>query len=194
MAKQMIKTVPDNHPDAIALKAAEARLVDLQRQKRAKEIEIEQQTARYSEFASTNGDERLKAEADALLAGQPLMATTRDDIDRGNREIEILKAAIDRQSASIVQSARAKVAQVLQNINRSEYIRIQKRIAAALKELASANEEEIEFFSQLHDAAGGASIAFRPMRVTAVGAVSDPQSKYSFHMKELKEFVPEAVN
>lgn len=189
----MIKTVPENHPAMLAWKADEQKLVDLQQQRRTKELEVEQQTARYSEFVSKNGDERLKAEADALLAGQALMATTRDDIARGNREIEILSAAIKAQTR-IVESARAKAAQVLQNLNREYYLRVQKRIAAAIKELASANEEEIRFFGELHDASGGASISFRPMRVTQVGTLSDPQGRYAFHMRELKQFVPEALN
>jgi len=81
---------------------------------------------------------------------------------------------------------------VVCNANRAGYVAIEKRIVAAVGELAAANEAEVLFFRELEDA-GCRAIQFRPMRIGAVGLASDDQSVASFHRKEVATYCPEAL-
>ncbi|MCE3242020.1 MAG: hypothetical protein K0Q83_2527, partial [Deltaproteobacteria bacterium] len=71
------------------------------------------------------------------------------------------------------------------------YIAIERRIARACAELAEANAAEVKFFDELH--AAGVTPRFRPMRVSAVGLASDPNSIATFHHREVKQYCPEAL-
>ena len=100
-----------------------------------------------------------------------------------------LNAAISQQS-HLVDALRGKYSVAICNENRAAYVAIEKRIARAGCELA--NEAETLFFRKLQDA-GCTSIHFQPIRVSAVGFLSDGQSIASFHAKEVATYCPEAL-
>jgi hypothetical protein len=188
---QMVKTLPEKHPNLILLREAEQKLNRLRKQKREKENSLEEIREQYSQFAALPKQERLETQAAALLADAPMKNITRDDIERASRELEVLLTAITTQER-IVAKAAGTVSRQLHEVNRDEYVRIAKRIASAVLELARANEEEFKFFDELKDA-GASGVRFRSMAVAAVGKASDRQSGAAFHQAELREHCPQAL-
>jgi hypothetical protein len=187
----MVKTLPEKHPNIILLREAEQKLNRLRKQKREKENSLEEMREQYSQFAALPKQERLETQAAALLADAPMKNITRDDIERASRELEVLLTAITTQER-IVAKAAGTVSRQLHEVNRDEYVRIAKRIASAVLELARANEEEFKFFDELKDA-GASGVRFRSMAVAAVGKASDRQSGAAFHQAELREHCPQAL-
>ena len=112
------------------------------------------------------------------------------DIEVIEHRISVLDIAIYKQRIE-VDKARGRFSLKVCEANRVRYVEIERRIAKAVQELASANESEMLFFRELQDA-GCHSIPFRSMRVNAIGLPSDDQSLATFHARELREYCPEA--
>ena len=70
----------------------------------------------------------------------------------------MLDIAIDKQRMEL-DKARGRFSLKVCEANRARYIEIERRIAKAVQELASANESEVLFFRELQDA-GCNSIQF----------------------------------
>ena len=186
-----VKSIDKNHPDAIVAREAEQKLAQLKKRLRLKENEFEAAHNEYARAMAKTSTERIGDAAALLLAGGELTTITRSDLERLRTEREVLTAAGAEQQR-IVAIAQGRVSRALHETNRSEYIAIEKRIAAAVAELARANEAEARFFEDLK-AAGCNSITFRPMGIKAVGLASDKQSPAAFHAREVREHCPEAA-
>jgi hypothetical protein len=174
---------------AVALREGERKLNDFIARRQRKDDELSEETERR--LASQRS--ALKLEAEALLTGEPVKTgATGADLEKLRREIEILNEAIAQQTR-LVDGLRSKYSVVVCNGNRGSYIAIERRILRAVRELAAANEAEVLFFRELQDA-GCTSIQFRPMRVSAVGLLSDDQSLAMFHRREVETYLPEAIS
>ena len=184
--------VDEKNVYTIALREGERKLNDLIALRRKKEDELSEATERYLERRRSQQRSVIELEAEALLSGEPIKAgADTADFEKLQRAIDVLSEAIAQQT-QLVDGLRSKNSVVVCNLNRSTYVAIEKRIAAAVRELAAANEAEALFFRELQDA-GCTAIQFRPMRVGAVGLASDDQSVASFHRKEVATYCPEAL-
>jgi hypothetical protein len=190
MKLQMLKPTD---PLLIELQEAEKKLNDLNLRKSSLNHEIDARCERLLALdATTQSQDRLEMEAEAMLQGSAVSGSAiRKDIEALRHEMEVVERAITIQ-AGLVDSARGRMSIALCELNRPGYIAIEKRIAAAVAELARANAEEISLFRQLLDA-GCRSITFRPMRLGLVGTLDDGQSIASIHRREVAEFCPEAL-
>lgn len=186
-------TIP-KHESTTRLREAEGKLAELHRERSAVQAEIDRLTNRYMSTKKPTGQSRINDEAAALLSG----ASVSDEVDDLQKRIAdcthraaVLDAAV-KQQREAVNHASTQFSAALCAANRDVYLAIERRLAAAVKALAEANEEEAAFFAELY-AAGASSISFRPMRVTAVGTLRDTQSGASFHRKEMEAYLPEAM-
>jgi len=188
----MIK-VDEKDPEVRALRAEESKLQTLLSDRAAEESELSRTTQIYLSRRKSNERARLEAEADELLRGTAMKANPDDDlkdIELIEHRISVLDIAIDKQRMEL-DKARSRFSLKVCEANRARYVEIEKRIAKALAELGSANESEVLFSRELQDA-GCNSIPFRPMCVGVIGLPSDDQSVAAFHMRELREYCPEA--
>jgi hypothetical protein len=190
--RQMIK-IPQ-HDSTTRLKDELAKLAELHKQRSAEQAELDKTTNRYLLAKRPTEQSRLEAEADQLLDGaakgvEPTAPS--DDFEAIEHRIAVLDVAIQRQHQKI-DKVRSEFSSEVCNANRDQYILIEKRIAKAVAELAAANQSEINFFNEL-TAAGCSSITFRPMRVSSLGLLNDPNSRASLHLREIREFCPQAA-
>ncbi len=186
----MLNKVDEKDPTVKALRAAEQRLNEVVAALPSKQKALDETTQRFMAIRKSSS---LELEADALLANaQSEPAIKPEDLERLQHEIDVLNVAIKRQR-SVVEGLGGQVSVKRCEINHDRYVDIEKRIARAVQELAAANEEELDFFEELR-AAGCSNITFRPMRIAAIGVASDPQSRASFHRREVEEFLPEAAH
>jgi adenine-specific DNA glycosylase len=186
--------VDKNHPDEIALRIEEDRLRLLQSDKAKKERELARLTQLYMTQKRSNKQALIDAEADRLLGSTSTLPTVDNDlkdIEAIEHRIAVLKVAIDKQRTK-VDHVRGQFSVHLCEINKNLYVEIERRIAAAVKALASANQEEADFFNALRDE-GCSSISFRPMRLSQVGLANDQQSVAAFHQQEMRKYCPEAL-
>jgi hypothetical protein len=94
----------------------------------------------------------------------------------------VFDVAINKQRME-VEKVRGRFSLHLCEINRAQYVEVERRIARAVQELAEANQAEVEFFNALRDA-GANSISFRPMRINQVGIASDNHSVAAYHQRK----------
>jgi predicted transcriptional regulator len=187
----MIKKLGDADETVVALKGEELKLHSLMKDRSAKEKELVPALDRLAEVAKTRRQSGLENEAEELRMGKPIDEPTRQLVARLQHEVDVLAVAIDQQRAE-VQKVRGKYSLKLCQLNRAEYVRIEKQIADAVQALARANQEEVNFINGLGDA-GCSSVPFQTMRINSVGVLSDPQSGAAFHRKEFERNCPEAV-
>lgn len=183
----MIK-IDEKHPDVIAYRSGEKKQGELQQAYTKKKRELGEATTRYLESQRTLDDEAGELLEGGQFAFQPV---TKTEIERLQREVEVFKAAITKQT-QIVERLKNGFSKAVCQANRAQYLAIEKKIAKAVQELAEGNEEEERFFEELR-AADVKPVGFRSTRIAAIGTFKDTQSGASFHRKEIKEFVPEAV-
>jgi len=184
--------VDEKNVHVVALREGERKLNDLIALRQKKEDELSEATVRYLERRRLSQRSPLEFEAEALLSGEPMKAGANTaDFEKLQREIDVLSEAIVQHS-QVLDGLRNKYSVAIGKANYSTYVAIEKRIAAAIGELAAANEAEVLFFRELEDA-GCRAIQFRPMRIGAVGLASDDQSVASFHRKEVATYCPEAL-
>jgi hypothetical protein len=187
----MIK-VDDKDPTTLALRAGEMTLQELSGDSAEKEKDLAAATQRYMARRNLGARSSLEVEAEARLGiKQAHPQITAEDLENIEHEISVLEIAIERQR-QIVNGLRGRFSLKICAANRDRYVAIEKRIARAVVDLASANEAEILFFNELQDA-GCSTIVFRPMRIDQVGLISDPNSRASHHRREVNEFCPEAA-
>ena len=172
--------VDEKNVHVVALRVGEGKLTDLIAKRRAKEDELSEATIRYLDRRRSQQRSVIELEAEALLSGEPMKAGANTaDFEKLQREIDVLSEAI-AQHSQLLDGLRNKYSVAICKANYAAYVAIEKRIAAAVRELAAANEAEAGlFFRELQDA-GCTAIQFRPMRVGAVGLASDDQSVASF--------------
>jgi len=158
----MVKKIAETHPDMVAFKAASEKHEQLRQQLKKTEVKLDEAQAKYAREMARSAQERIDDQASALLANGHLEVITRDDIERLQNECSAYKAAIKKQE-EFINTARTKVSKLLHTANRDIYLRMEKRLARAVEELAEANEEEAMFFSELSDI-GCTSISFAKCR------------------------------
>jgi hypothetical protein len=186
----MIK-IDEKDPRVIALRKEEKRLHELATRHGEKKAELDKAMAKYI-AARQMGQSKLAIEVDEVLRGEDIgPKISRGDIERLEHENAVLSAAIKKQQHA-VDVARGQFSLALCESVKARYVEIERRIAKAVQELAAANEAELKFIQELWDS-GCSSVPFRPMRVSAIGVASDPQSRAAFHRKEVQEFCPEAA-
>jgi hypothetical protein len=183
----MIK-IDEKQSDVIAFRAGEKKLAELQQSCAKKKQELSQATARYLESQKSLDDEA----GELLEAGQlEFQPVTKTELERLQREVQVFKAAIEKQR-EIVDRLRNGYSRAICSANRAEYLAIEKRIAAAVRELAAANQAELEFFDALQ-AANVKPVGFRSTRANQIGTLRDPNSFANWHRKEIQQFVPEVA-
>src|SRR5207245_435443 len=131
-------------------------------------------------------------EAVACLQGREDAWYTPDVLDIKHR-VDVLALASNKQQEE-VERLRKKFARAVceDRRNREQYIAIQRRILAAVEQLAECNQEEADSFDELSRVTGSVG-PFRSMRVASVGLKKDPQSLATLHRRELEQFVPQAL-
>jgi hypothetical protein len=188
----MAMKVDEKNVHVVALRVGEGKLTDLIAKRRAKEDELSEATIRYLDRRRSQQRSVIELEAEALLSGEPMKAGANTaDFEKLQREIDVLSEAI-AQHSQLLDGLRNKYSVAICKANYAAYVAIEKRIAAAVRELAAANEAEALFFRELQDV-GCTAIQFRPMRVGAAGLASDDQSVASFHRKEVATYCPKAL-
>ena len=191
MSEQKI-VFDENDPTAKALRDAISKMAELGAQRAGLEKQLDGALEEQRKFITGSREARLDSEADALLGGRK-----REDnfskIEKLRHEIEVLDMAIQKQQ-QVVSELRGKFSRYVCNhpANRETYIAIERRILAAVQELAAANEAEKKFLAKLYEI-GCNSVSFRPMAIREIGIASDPNSRANLHIQELQKFVPEAV-
>jgi hypothetical protein len=189
-----IKT-DEKSPELAALQLEEGKLTALQGDRAKEQNELDRMTQIYLSRKQSNKASRLEDEADQLINGTNMVTSAADSdlktIEAIEHKIAVLDLAINKQRSKL-DTARGRFSLHLCQINKDRYVEIERRIARAVKELAEANQAEVEFFNELRDA-GANSISFRPMRITQVGIASDSQSVARFHEREVKQYCPEAA-
>jgi hypothetical protein len=136
----------------------------------------------------------LGAAADAFLAGKRVdVSSVGERLRKLQREADVISLALTKQQA-ITAEQRGKFSADVCNHpqNRAAYIQIQKRLAAAVFEVATVNALEETFMAELY-AAGVSSVPFRPMRIKEIGTLADVNSRASAHGRELEQFCPEVL-
>ena len=186
----MIKKLADTDETVVALRHEEGKLHELMKTRSAKEKELSLALERLAEITKIRRQSGLEDEATLLRTGKPIDEPTRQQVEKLEHEVKVLDVAIHQQRAE-VEKRRGKYSLELCRINRPEYVRVEKQIAAAVEALARANQEELDFIHGLRDA--GSSVPFQTMRINSVGVLSDPQSGANFHRKEFERNCPEAV-
>jgi hypothetical protein len=183
----MIK-IDEKNEHVVAFRGGEKKLRELQQAYAQKKRELSDETARYLESQKSLDDEA----GELLEAGQvEFHPVTKTEIERLQREVEIFKVAVQKQR-EIVDRLRNGYSRAVCSANRPEYLAIEKRIAAAVQELASANQAELEFFEELR-AIDVKPVNFRSTRADAIGTLRDPQSFANQHQKQLRQYLPEVA-
>jgi len=177
-------------PEAIVLREQEAKLQGLGKDRSKEQAELARATERYLQSKRSKGTD-LETEAAALLRGSPDSEDVARSIAAIEHKIRVIDFAIEKQQAAVTKARRDFTA-VLCEANKSKYVAIERRIVAAVQELAEANQAEVDLFAALVDA-GVSAVPFRPMRLTGIGSVRDPNSRASLHRREVAEYCPEAV-
>ena len=186
----MIRKLDGTDETVVALKGEELKLHSLMKDRSGKEKELSLALDRLAEITKVRRESGLQAEATLLRTGRAMDEPTRQHVEKLEHEVQVLDVAIHQQRAE-VQKVRGKYSRKLCELNRAEYVRVEKQIAAAVEALARANQEELDFTHGLRDA--GASVPFQTMRINSVGVLSDPQSGANFHRKEFERNCPEAL-
>lgn len=186
--------IDENWESAKALRASEQKEknigAELAQVHKQIELTIEQKTS----LLRNPREAELVVAADAFLAGKSVdVAPVDERLRKLHRDADVISLALTRQQA-ITAGLRGKFSREVceHPQNRATYVAIQKRKAAAIMELAASNELEQQFFSALYGA-GCSSVSFRPMGIKEIGTLKDGNSRASLHLKELKEFCPEAL-
>lgn len=102
----------------------------------------------------------------------------------------ILRAAVELQKHE-VEAIGARLSKEMSQQVRPEHIKIVARIAAAVKALAEANEEEQQFRGAL--TTHGYTVHLRPLSFFRAGVASDPYSYANLFLKEVREYAPESL-
>jgi hypothetical protein len=186
-------TIDEKHSCVVASREGETKLNELRLQLRKEQGELAGKLQKYLAQKSSH-DERssLDNEVDQLLAGSASAdQVSAQDIEDLNHRIAVLERAIERQ-LDTVRNLRTRYSVFVceSKAQRDKYIEIEKRISRACAELAEANAAEVRFFDELN--AAGVTPRFRPMRVSVVGLLTNPNSIASFHRKEVETYCPEA--
>ena len=189
-------TIDEKHPCVVARQEGETKLNELRMQLRPVLSERDSKLQRYlAQRSAERSNERCKLdnEADQLLSGSASAdQVSAQDIEDLNHKIAVLERAIERQLGTVSNLRTEYSVFVCESkAQRDRYIEIQRRIASRVEALAQANQEEVDFFDELN--AAGVTPHFRPMRVSAVGLASDPNSIATFHHREVKRYCPEAL-
>jgi predicted RNase H-like nuclease (RuvC/YqgF family) len=189
-------TINEKHPCAVARQEGETKLNELRMQLRPLLSERDSKLQRFLAQKSaerSNERSKLDSEADQLLTGSASTdQVSAQDIEDLNHKIAVLERAIEKQLNTVSKLRTEYSVFVCESkAQRDRYIEIQRRIASRVEALAQANQEEVDFFDELH--AAGVTPRFRPMRVSAVGLASDPNSIATFHYREVKQYCPEAL-
>jgi len=194
MSDQKITVVKDeSHPTSVNLRDAIGKTAELNAMKVGLERKRDALLEERRKLIGGTRAERFGREADALLDGRKLEDNS-SMIEKLNHEIEVVDLAIEKQQQA-VSELRGKFSRYVCDhpANKATYLAIEKRIAAALAELAAANQAEQQFFDKLYEV-GCSSVSFRRMALLKeIGVPSDPNSRASLHKREMEQFVPEAV-
>jgi hypothetical protein len=137
---------------------------------------------------------RVDLAADHVLSGLDHTADwiSAEKLEELSREVEVWERIVQRQQDTVGKlRTRYSTAVCQQKDQQDRYVAVERRIASACAELAEANAAEVRFFDELHGA--DVTPCFRPMRVSAVGLPSDPNSRASFHRREVKQYCPAAL-
>jgi hypothetical protein len=181
MSKQL--KINDDVPEKALLQNEEKKLHELCAARSKEVAALEAATQRAMKQVN------VEKEAEALLKGSeisPIVA--QKTIEEIEHKIVVLDRAIDRQRQA-VSKARSAFSLSICEVNKPEYIEIERRIAKCVQELAHANEAEARFFKAIEDT--GASPRFRPMRLMEIGFADDPNGRLARHMRELQQHIPE---
>lgn len=180
--------IDEKNVDVSAFRWGEKKLADLRTELSERQRELSAATERYLQQQRANKS-KLDCEAENLL-GNNAEQVQSDSIRELAHDVSIYERAVQMQS-DVVNKLRNGFSTAVCNAQRKHYVETERRIAAAVQELALANEAEIEFFNELR--ALGVTPQFRPMRVNIIGTLSDSQSLATFHAREVAEHLPEVA-
>ena len=188
----MIK-IDETHPHVVAYRAGVKDLSNARATLAKRKNALNDATQKYMAQKGTPRS-KLDLEADKVLSasGYSVDWISPEKLQELTSEVEVMERVVQRQQNTVSELRTRYSAAICQQPDvQQRSIAIQKRIASACAELAAANQGEVDFFDELH--AVDVSPCFRPMRVSAVGLASDPNSIATFHRKEIKTYCPQAV-
>ena len=140
----MIK-IDEKHPCFLARHEGETKLTELRMLLRKERGELDSKLPRY--LAQKSAERSNEREVDQLLSGSASAdQVSAQDIEDLNHRIAVLERAIEKQ-LNIVSNLRTKYSVFVCEApaQRDRYVEIERRIAAAVRELAAANEAEVKF-------------------------------------------------
>jgi hypothetical protein len=182
--------VDESHPTAKALREGKKKVSELGIRRADLEKQLEAEIEKRRRLLSGSREERLGEEADAILDNRNFADSP--SIEKLRHQIEVVDFAVQKQQEFVGNHLQAAFSKVVCDDPQNRQTYISKRIAAAIAELAAANEAEKEFFAKLYQV-GCSTIPYRPMAVKEVGIASDTNSRAAAHLREVKEFCPEIL-
>jgi hypothetical protein len=186
-------TINEKHPNVIAHRAG---LKDLNHVAAILAKKKEAQNNATQRYMAQKSTPRSKhdLEVDQVLSGMGHSVDwiSAEKLEELSHEVEIWETVVQRQRDTVNNLRTRYSAAICQAKEQQDrYVEIQRRIANHVKGLAQANQDEVDFFDEHH--AVGAIPYYRPMRVSAVGLASDPNSLATFHHREVKQFCSEEL-
>lgn len=116
----------------------------------------------------------------------------REELSKAYDTKRMLIAAVELQRRAVQELGATLSKQIVEQL-RPEHVKIVARIAAAVKELAAANQVEREFREALADQGISYSSCIRPFAFFKVGDLKDQYSAATLYLKEVKIYYPEAL-
>ena len=186
-------TTPEKHPDVIAYRASLRDLSNDGATLAKKKGVLNDATQKFmAQKAAPRPQRDLEADKILSASGHSVDWITPERLEELAREVEVWERVVQRRRDTVNNLRTRYSAAICQQPDVQErYIKIQRDTAEACAKLAAANQSEVDFFDELH--AIDVVPCFRPMRVTAVGLASDPNSIAAFHRREVKQYCPEAL-
>jgi hypothetical protein len=174
----------------INYRAALAELQELQNQLGTVSNDIDSKTQKLVSLRQRSQAERLQDEAQAMLSSGFINESSGliEELNHLEHRRQVIETAIEMQR-QVVDRVKGPYSLSLNETQRARHSEIVSRIAKGVLELAHAFDDEIRLYDDLMQA--GASPMFRPMRVNAVGSLSNQNSVATVFIRELKEYFPE---
>jgi hypothetical protein len=188
--KKMIN-IDQTNPIVKNYRAAVSELQELQNQLGTVSNEIDSKTQKLVLLRHRPRSERLADEAQAMLSSGVIDESTgpmMEEINELKHRLEVTEAAVEMQK-QLVDRTRGPFSAMVNEGLRSRHREIVSRIAKGVLEAAQGFDDEIRLFDEITQA--GAAPMFRPMRVGAIGSLSNQNSVATFFIRELREYFPE---
>jgi hypothetical protein len=176
--------IDKNHPALVDRWQGEATLTEAYSRLQKAEREYSQAVERGNQKAM-----QLDQEVEAFLHNEPIKPTQIDNPDDLHHAVRVARLGVEKQEVD-VRKLRNRFSRVVCEKNRPQYVQIETKMIAAVRELAEVNRMERDFFRSLRDV-GVTNFCFQSMAVEAIGYADDPNSGAALFARRMKQLLPE---